>query len=117
AGLTANPKKCILGKTDISYLGYKIGSGTLKPQMTKVEAIQNAPIPKTKKDLRSFLGLVGYYRRFIPGYSTVAAPLTDLLSKKCPNKLAPFSNSQRHRFDRLKSSLTSEPVLQCPDFS
>ncbi|KAJ1177696.1 hypothetical protein NDU88_002948 [Pleurodeles waltl] len=117
AGLTANPKKCMLGKTDISYLGYIIGDGKLRPQMSKIEAISNAPNPKTKKDLRSFLGLVGYYRRFIPAYSTLAAPLTDLLAKSLPNILAPFSEIQRASLDTLRSILTTEPVLQCPDFS
>ncbi|KAJ1170433.1 hypothetical protein NDU88_002310, partial [Pleurodeles waltl] len=55
AGLTANPKKCVIGQSDISYLGYKISQGSLQPQTKKVDAILNAPNPTTKKDLRSFL--------------------------------------------------------------
>ncbi|KAJ1199344.1 hypothetical protein NDU88_003181 [Pleurodeles waltl] len=117
AGLTANPKKCVIGKPNISYLGYEIGQGTLQPQTKKIIAILNAPNPKTKKDLRSFLGLVGYYRRFIPDYSTLAAPLTDLLSKSHPNRLAPFSEHQKDSFEQLKFYLTQDPILKCPDFA
>ncbi|XP_069074081.1 astrocytic phosphoprotein PEA-15 isoform X1 [Pleurodeles waltl] len=117
AGLAANPKKFTLGNTQISYLGYLIGNGTLKPQQSKIEAISRVPTPKTKKDLRSFLGLVGYYRRFIPQYSTIAAPLTDLLQKQHPSTLVPLSVSQLSSFETLKQSLTTEPVLRCPDFS
>jgi hypothetical protein len=70
AGLTANPKKCQLGLQEAEYLGYTIGRGCVKPQMKKVEAIQDWPRPLTKKQVRTFVGLTSYYRRFIPQTET-----------------------------------------------
>ena len=74
------------------------------------------PIPKTKTDVRAFLGLTGYYRRFIPDYATVAAPLTDLVKKACPNKVQ-WSQVCAEAFWKLKDSLCSVPVLRSLDFS
>ena len=82
AGLTANPKKCKLAFSETNYLGYTIGRGLIKPQEAKLRAIQDWPRPVTKRQVRSFLGLNSYYRRFINHYSTLAAPLTDLTTKK-----------------------------------
>ena len=67
----------------------------------KVEKIVNAPVPKTKKQLRSFVGLAGYYRRFVPSYATVAVPLSDLLKKGSPNKLE-WGQAQQLAFQQLK---------------
>lgn len=79
AGLTLNAKKCFIGSSSVRYLGYQVGSGVVTPVQAKVEAILDIPIPTTKSDIRSFLGCVGFYRRFIPRYSVLAAPLTNLL--------------------------------------
>ncbi len=87
AGLAINPVKCSLVKTETEYLGYVLGNGVIKPQVQKVKAIQSCPLPATKKQIRSFLGLVGWYRKFIPHFSTIAAPLTDLIKKINPNKV------------------------------
>ena len=75
-----------------------------------------APVPKTKMQLRSFLGLAGYYRRFVPSYATVAAPLTDLLRKGAPNKLE-WGAAQESAFQQPKGMLASQPVLRLPDQS
>ena len=66
AGLTANPKKCKFGMLEALYLGHKIGGGQVKPEVSKIMAVQKHPKPRTKTEVRSFLGLVGYYRKFIP---------------------------------------------------
>lgn len=68
AGLTANPRKCLFGMTEVLYLGQKIGQGQVKPEEMKISAVHCYPKPKTKTDVRSFLGLVGYYRKFIPHF-------------------------------------------------
>ncbi len=68
AGLTANPKKCAVGRVEVRYLGFHLGHGQVRPQIDKTAAIAACPRPKTKKEVRQFLGLAGYYRRFIPDY-------------------------------------------------
>lgn len=74
AALKDNPRKCHLGLTEAQYLGYCIGQGLLQPQEKKVEAIWGYPWPTTKKQVGAFLGLVGYYRRFVPNFSSVTSP-------------------------------------------
>ena len=82
AGLTAKPSKCQLGMSHCYYLGYIVGGGMVKPDQRKVDVVKEFPTPQTKKQVRAFLGLSGYYRKFYPGYSVVAAELTDLVKKK-----------------------------------
>ena len=80
-----------------------------------MEAVQSSPPPTTKKGVRSFLGLVGWYRRFIPSFSSRAAVLTDLTRKSSPNKVVWTEECDR-AFQDLKDSLCHSPVLQSPDF-
>jgi RNase H-like domain found in reverse transcriptase/Reverse transcriptase (RNA-dependent DNA polymerase)/Integrase zinc binding domain/Integrase core domain len=115
AKLTARPTKCFIGYKQIECLGYLIGeSGTLEPIPDKVKAIQEIKRPQTKKEVRSFLGMVAFYSRFIPGYATLAAPLTDLTKKIAPNKVN-WGDCQEKAFNRLKDCLTKSPVLRLPD--
>ncbi|KAL0163484.1 hypothetical protein M9458_042880 [Cirrhinus mrigala] len=93
SGLTANPRKCHLALSEAKYLGYQVGRDLIKPQPKKVEAVQAAPRPSTKTQVRAFLGLAGYYRSFIPNFSSIASPLTDLTRKGQPEKIEP-SNSR-----------------------
>ncbi|KAL0176575.1 hypothetical protein M9458_028905, partial [Cirrhinus mrigala] len=116
AGLTANPRKCHLAFYDVKYLGYQVGRGLIRPQEKKVEAVRTAPKPKTKTQVRAFLGLAGYYRCFIPNFSSLAAPLTDLTRKGQPEKVQ-WSPEADEAFREIKKALTSEPVLRAPDFS
>ncbi|MGH0119288.1 UNVERIFIED_CONTAM: hypothetical protein FKN15_026968 [Acipenser sinensis] len=85
ARLTANLRKCAFAKTETQYLGFLMGNGRVRPVVTKIQALVDAAIPKTKTQVRSLLGLAGYYRRFIPEYATVVNPLVNLTKKSAPN--------------------------------
>ncbi|CAM4533278.1 unnamed protein product, partial [Lepidochelys kempii] len=115
AGLTVKAKKCQIGLNRVTYLGHQVGQGTISPIQAKVDAIQKWPVPKSKKQVQSFLGLAGYYRRFVPHYSQIAAPLTDLTKKKQPNAVQWTGKCQK-AFNKLKATLKSDPVLRAPDF-
>ncbi|KAL3997082.1 hypothetical protein ACER0C_009738 [Sarotherodon galilaeus] len=115
AGLTLNPSKCEWARQETHYLGYQVGRGEVRPQMDKVEAIQNFPRPRTKKEVRSFLGLVGWYRRFVPQFATIAAPLTALTSKDQRNPVT-WTVECEQAFKMLKTCLCTTPVLRSPDF-
>ena len=91
-----------------------IGGGKLQPDPEKVKAVKDWPEPLTKKHFRAFLGLVGYYRRFIPQFSTVAAPPTDLTRKGQPEKVQ-FTESCRDAFETLKGLLLHAPILHVAD--
>ena len=114
ANLTAKPSKCMVGFTKIEFLGHVIGSGQLQPHPDKLDKIKNAPRPETKKELRSFLGLAGYYRKFIANFAAIAVPLTDRTKSKEPNRVK-WEESQELAFTTLKNKLTSEPILHLPD--
>lgn len=115
AGLTIRPDKCALAKAETQYLGYVLGHGVVRPQVGKIQAIKNAERPVTKKQVRSFLGLVGWYRRFVPNFSARAVALTNLTKKCHPNKVNWTMDCEK-AFQDLKDSLCEEPVLQSPDF-
>ena len=115
-GLTAGPGKCYFGYPRIRYLGLLLGSNELSILDDKVKAILDMPLPSNKKELRSFLGSTNFYSKFIPDYSTLAAPLTNMLKKNCANKLD-WSKEKVESFQNLKRYLSSDPVLQLPDYS
>ena len=116
AGLTVKQKKCQLAMSHCSYLGHVVGEGLLRPELSKVEAVKQFQVPTTKTAVRTFLGLTGYYRKFIPGYAELAVSLTDLTRKNASNKVK-WSEECDGAFSRLKESLCCEPVLRCPNFS
>ncbi|XP_054800138.1 uncharacterized protein LOC129304486 [Prosopis cineraria] len=107
-------EKCSFAKQEVDFLGHKIKDGKLMMDPTKVQAIQEWQPPTKVPELRSFLGLVNYYRRFIKGYSTIAAPLTDLLKK---NKSWQWSQDCQDAFEKLKQMVVQEPVMSLPDYS
>ena len=115
AGLTAKPSKCQFAMQECIYLGHIVGNGLVQPETSKIEAIQKWSTPETKKQVRAFLGLTGYYRKFIPSYSATAAPLTDLTRKFGPTKVN-WTPQCEEAFQNLKSSLCSNPVLYSPNF-
>ena len=116
AKLTVKQQKCQFAMERCNYLGHIVGSGQVQPDPSKLEAVKTFTIPKSKKEVRVFLGLTGYYRKFINNYSSLAAPLFDLTRKDIPNKI-PWSDSCDRAFNTLKQILCSNPVLRTPDFS
>ncbi|CAM4693719.1 unnamed protein product [Lepidochelys olivacea] len=114
-GLTVKVKKGQIGLNRVTYLGHQVGQGTINPLHAKVDAIQKRSVPKSKKQVQSFLGLAGYYRQFVTQYSQIAAPLTDLTKKKQPNAVQ-WTEKRQKAFNQLKATLLSDPVLRAPDF-
>ena len=115
-GLTIKPKKCFIGFDKLDYIGHEIGQGQMWLQSDNVEKIQKAPRPTTKKTLRSFIGLINYYRNYVPNFASIAEPLTNLTRKKQPNILV-WSDAQEEAFSKLKQILLDKPVLQLPNFN
>jgi transposase InsO family protein len=112
--LKMEPDKCEFLNTKLSYLGHIVTNEGVKPDPDKVRAIIDFPTPRNTTDVRSFLGLAGYYRKFIPQFSKIAKPLNDLLKK---NNQWQWEQKQIDSFGLLKTILTQEPVLQYPDFT
>lgn len=114
ANLTARPSKCFFGYTSLECLGHVIGNDSIQPTQEKMDTILAAPQPVTKKQVRSFMGLANYYRKFIPNFATIAVPITDLTKKGMPNKVM-WSEPQENAFVTLKRLLTSNPILRLPN--
>ena len=114
AGLTVKKKKCQFGHKECHYLGHIIGQGYVQPEECKLTAVKEYPQPKTKKHVRAFLGLAGYYRRFIPNFAEIATPLSDLTKKLMPNTVV-WNEKTEQAFVQLKKLLTSKPILYSPD--
>ncbi|KAL8103703.1 hypothetical protein AgCh_028050 [Apium graveolens] len=103
-------KKCIFGKVEIAYLGHPQGVAV---DSEKVKAVSSWPIPKNLRELRGFLGLSDYYRKFIRNYASIAFALTEQLKKDCFG----WNEAATRSFDNLKKALISAPVLVMPDFN
>lgn len=101
-------------RKEVAYLGHVISSDGVRPDPNKVKAVTNFPTPRNPKNIKQFLGLVGYYRRFIPQFSKIAKPLTDLLKK---DRTFQWKEDQNKAFKELRNSLCSDPILQYPDFT
>ena len=104
---------------EIEFLGYIICSDGVKPNNKKIEAIQQYPEPRTIKELRSFLGMMSYYRRFVRDFAKIAKPLTNLLRGEGSlksNKKISLSESERNCFKKMKNILSSSDILIYPDY-
>jgi hypothetical protein len=112
-GLRVKFSKCQLFKHEIEYLGYLVGKNGMKVNPKKIKAIQDFPTPKDIKGIQAFLGVVGYFRQFIPDYATMARPLYKLLKKEVPFK---WGEEQSEALRAFKKALTTAPVLAFPDF-
>lgn len=114
ASLTLNLAKCEFGKATVVYLGREVGQGQVRPVEAKVTAIASCAPPSTRRELRRFLGMAGYYRSFCRNFSTSVLPLTNLLSPRVEFVWTPEC---QHAFDSVKSLLCHAPVLSAPDCS
>ena len=114
ANLTINLSKTDFGCGKLQYLGYVIGSGLVAPVEAKIEAILKLSPPSTRRGVQKYLGMVGYYRRFCPNFSDVAAPLTELTSSK---KKFNWTKECQMAFEKIKRMLMCAPVLQTPNFA
>src|SRR6201991_4763366 len=106
--LYANVKKCTFLKTKVEFLGHVVSGEGIAPDPQKTKTILEWPVPQSLHDVRSFLGLAGFYRRFISDFSLIAGPLTNLLHKEAGWT---WGQEEELAFDKLKSALTSAPVL------
>ena len=106
--------KCRWGYTKIDFLGHQISYAGVEPSPSKVEKVVNLQRPTTLKQLRSFLGLMSYFRKFIPGHASIAAPLNRLLKKQ--EKFS-WGDPQQKAFTTLKSKLVAAPILGTVDYS
>ena len=111
--LKLQPDKCEFLRKGVTFLGHKISEYGVEPDTCKVESVKSFPTPKMVKQLKGFLGLVGYYRKFIPQFSKIAAPLHTLLKKDAKYV---WEESQEIAFLTLKQKLISQPILQYPEF-
>lgn len=114
ANLTINVRKSKFCLREIRYLGHIVGQGCIKPDPNKVDAITDFPVPRTVRQVRSFLGMCGWYHRYIAGFADIAAPMTDLIKKHARFVWTPEAQVA---FEQLKERLTTAPVLSHPDFS
>ena len=116
ANLTARPSKCIFGASTVEFLGHDVGYDWITPNDDNLEKIARAKRPVTKKEVRSFCGLLGYYRDYIPSFAIIAAPLTDLTKKGQPN-FVKWGEVQEKAFNTLREALLKRPILRLPDHS
>ena len=114
AGMTIRPTKCLFGVNTVDFLGHRLEEGLIGLHEDNVTKIRDAPRPTTKKQIKSFMGLAGYYRDFIPNFAALAAPLSDLTRKGQPNKVE-WGEAQEKAYQSIKAILTKEPVLRLPD--
>ena len=111
AKLKLNPKKCLLFQDEVNYLGHKISKDGIATDPTKVEAVKNWPVPRNTSELRGFLGLCSYYRRFVKSFAELTHPLNQLLTKGTPFV---WTNECQVSRDMLIDRLTTTPILTYP---
>lgn len=110
--LTLQINKCTFFAKHLTYLGHEISNHGVQPDTNKITAILNLPMPKTKKQLRQFLGLSGFFRKFIKSYAMITQPLTQLLKK---NALWSWTKPHSAAVDTIKQRITTKPILKIFD--
>lgn len=108
AGFTLKMEKCHFFRERIDFLGFEIDSNGVRPGLSKTEAVSKFPTPSSQHDVRRFLGLASFFRRFVKGFATIARPLTSLLKKDIPWR---WNDSEAQAFQTIKEKLTDRPVL------
>jgi RNase H-like domain found in reverse transcriptase/Reverse transcriptase (RNA-dependent DNA polymerase) len=114
AGLSLKLSKCHFFQASVDYLGHVIRPGRLGVAEKNTAALRDAPFPRTRTELRSFLGLCNVYRRFVPRFAAIAAPISTLLGKGTRATLPPLTTAQIEAFNNLRTRLLSPPILALP---
>nr|XP_032813814.1 LOW QUALITY PROTEIN: uncharacterized protein LOC116944364 [Petromyzon marinus] len=114
AHLKLKPRKCYLAQREVGYLGHRVNEAGVRTNPEKVRAVVEWPRPRNLTEIRSFLGLATYYRRFVKGFSEIALPLTQLTSPKNPYQ---WTEACQTAFTTLKDHLTHTPTLAFPNFT
>ncbi|GFX34622.1 retrovirus-related Pol polyprotein from transposon 297 [Trichonephila clavipes] len=113
AGLTLNKEKCHFARDKLKYLGFVISKEGIETDNSKVKAITEMKPPKNSKEVSTFLGMAGWYQKFIPKYADIFEPLYRLKKKRAKFN---WSTEAQDSFDKIKRALTEAPVLQLPNF-
>lgn len=121
-GLKLRLDKCKLLQNEVKFLGHVVDQNGVRPDPGKVSSVMDWPVPSTVRQVRAFLGLAGYYRRFVAGFAKIARPLNSLLTgnpadKKSEGRQVHWSPECQASFESLKTSLTQAPVLAYADYS
>ncbi|KAL8613947.1 hypothetical protein ACOMHN_023183 [Nucella lapillus] len=116
ANLTARPTKCQVGFPDLEFLGFMVGGGAKQPEKSKVEQMISSARPKTTKEVRSLLGLIGFYREFVPNFAAITSPLSDLTKKGQP-PVVEWTDAAEQALQTVKERLGAYPILKLPDMS
>ncbi|XP_055913098.1 uncharacterized protein LOC129946788 [Eupeodes corollae] len=114
AGLKVGREKCNFCRPSLKFLGYVVDRNGLHVDPEKVESMIRIPAPKNVKEIRSFVGTISWYRRFVPNFAILVRPLTDLLKK---SKKFEWTKECEESFRKAKECLVTAPILTCPDFS
>lgn len=119
ANLTLKPEKCHFGLEKVMFLGHILSKDGISVDPAKIEKVKNFPVPRSQTELKSFLGLCNYYRRFVSGFANIASPLNSLLkgNKKRKFQKGEWTDECQSSFQKLKDALTTAPILGFPDMN
>lgn len=117
ANLTINLDKCKFFQTSVTYLGFIIDRKGLRTDPNKVSAMVNYPQPQKYTEVKRFIGLCSWYRRFIKNFSGLMSPINDLLKGRKKNQPIVWTTAAETSFTQIKQALVSAPILTSPDFS
>ena len=115
--MVIKPDKCFFFRKEVEYLGHVVGEGLVKPAPHNLKKIEEAKLPTTLEEVRSFTMLVSYYRKFIRGFAKIAQPLTELMKLKGKKTRVQLDEAQINAYNELKQKLLAKPVLEMPNFS
>ena len=114
AGLMINPDKCHFATQELQFLGHIVGVHGVKPDPEKITKVKEYPRPKNVSEIRKFMGLASYYRKFIKNFSIIAKPLFNLIQKDI---VFEWKLEHENAFKLLKQKLITSPVLQYPNYN